>query len=141
RELRGFIVAETRPDSHAGRARSRVYLNQRPNAVVLRLIDKVGISKRRIFESREHGSQVGGLRAPWERRPGYRHVGSLSRQATAPGHGLGRLQKEGLCSLFATGFCRYSLPMGKGGGCLRFVRSNSWILLKRRRVMARPASI
>src|SRR5205823_4617559 len=30
------------------------------------------------------------------------------------------------CSLFATGFCRYSLPMGKGRGCLRFVRSNSW---------------
>src|SRR5262249_3462790 len=51
-KLAGFFVAEARPEVNAGAARRD--LSNRPNAVVLRFGDEIGIDERHVGERREH---------------------------------------------------------------------------------------
>ena len=55
-ELRGLLVAQTRPQAHARLARApRFNFNEGANAVVLRFVDELGIVEGRVGQRRQHG--------------------------------------------------------------------------------------
>ncbi len=68
-KLRGFLVAEPRPDPHR-RAAARINFDERADAVVLGFVDQSSGLERRFFEGGQHRAHRPHVAAPLRRRHG-----------------------------------------------------------------------